>query len=401
MALGGAKHASRRRTPWLVLGLLLPALLLQACEEDKSKSQAKTAAPTKVGVAEARQETVPLMREFVGNTEAVKTVDVRSKVQGYLAERKFTEGSLVKEGDVLFIVDQRPFEADLAKSKAELAQNQASLNFALKEVKRYEPLFKTGDVAQKKMQEIQEQANAAKAAVDASKAAVTSAELDLEYSSIVAPIDGRIGRAIIDIGNLVTVGNMVLTTIVQIAPIYVYFSPSEAQYLEIEKYRAQGPVEVTMSLADGSTFGEDGTLDFVDNVVDQSTGTIKLRAVFPNAQETQRPGEYAKIHVRLSERPNTIVIPAKAVSENEAGYFVLVVGADNKIETRSVTLGSTYKDQRVVESGLKQGEKVVVEGLQKVSSGETVAPYAIAAKAATADGSKAKDETKSEAPATQ
>lgn len=386
---------------WLALGLILPALLLQACEDDKSKSQAKAPAPVKVGVATVTEQTVPLVREFVGNTEAVKTVDVRSKVQGYLAERKFTEGSLVAQGDVLFIVDQRPFEADLEKYKAELAQNQASLNFALKEVQRYEPLYKTGDISQKKMQEIQEQANAAQAAVDASKAEVRSAELNLEYSIIVAPIDGRIGQALIDLGNLVTVGNMVLTTIVQISPIYVYFSPSESQFLEIEKYQAQGPVSVTMTLADGKLFDETGTLDFVNNVVDQATGTIKLRAVFPNAQETQRPGEYARVHVQLAERPNTTVMPAKAVGEDEAGHFVLVVGSNDKVEKRSVKLGSTYKDMRVVESGLKAGEKVIVEGLQKASNGETVAPYDVAAKTETKTESTAKDDGKTETQATQ
>ena len=359
---------------WPILPLFALVLvlgLLSACEDQSAKSPAAPPAPGVV-VGEVTKESVPLVRQFVGVTQAVKTVDVRSKVEGYLEERKFTEGADVKTGDVLFVIDQRPFKAEVEQNEADVAKNKANLAFAKKQVERYRPLVEKQDVSKQTFEGIQTQEKAALAALNQSEAALKNAQLDLGYTTIIAPIDGRIGETLVNIGNLIKVNDTLMATLVQLDPIYVYFSPSETQFLEIQDYREKGPLEYTIVLADKSTYDQKGKLDFVNNQVDQATGTLRLRAVFPNPEKALLPGQYAEVQVQLANNADTLVVPAPAVGENEGGYYVFVVGQDDKVEQRQVKLGAEYKTGRVVESGLKAGERVVVEGIQKVHDGQTV-----------------------------
>jgi multidrug efflux system membrane fusion protein len=208
--------------------------------------------------------------------------------------------------------------------------------------------------------------------VKASEAAVKNAQLELDYTTITAPIDGRIGHALVNVGNLVSEEVTLLTTLVQLDPIYVYFSPSNAEYQEIQSYQAKGQLKFTMILAGGEAYPHQGELDFVDNQVDVKTGTIKMRAVFANPEKTERPGQYVKVQIRLGENSDAILVPAPAIGEDEAGHYLFVVAKDNKAERRRIKLGAAFQDQYVIEDGLEVGEKVIVKGLQKVHGGQVV-----------------------------
>ena len=357
----------KRSSVWALLSM---PIFLTAC--DDSKPTAAKAPTPKVEVAEAVAAKVPLMREFVGTTAAIKRIEVRARVQGYLQERPFTEGADVNKGEILFVIDQRPFQAEIKKATAELEQNQAELTFAQEQAKRYKTLYSDNVTSTQNYETVQRQALEAAGAVKASEAALTNAQLDLEYTTITAPIDGRISNTQINVGNLVSAEDTLLTTLVQLDPIYAYFNPSDAVYDEIAAYQAGGPLKVSMILASGSVHAHQGTIDFVDNQVDANTGTIKMRAVVPNPDKTQRPGQYVKVQVKLGEDDDAILVPAPAVAADEAGHHVFVVDKDDKVERRNVKLGTALKDQYVIEDGVKAGERVVVKGLQKVRAGEQV-----------------------------
>ncbi len=350
--------------------LLCIPLLLTAC--DSGKPKAKLAPKHKVEVADAVAVQVPLTKEFVGTTAAIKLVEIRAKVQGYLEERSFTEGTDVKKGDILFVIDQRPFQANVEKFKAELEQKQAKLTFAQQQLVRYKKLAQDSFASVQKYESMQSNALQAASDVAASQADLKNAELALQYTTIIAPIDGRISNTQVNIGNLVSSEETLLTTLVQLDPIYVYFSPSEAVYHEIAPYQAKEPLKVSMVLASGAAYPREGTVDFVDNRVETSTGTIKMRAVLPNPEKTQRPGQYVKVNVILTEHHDAILVPAQAVAEDEAGHYLFVVDKDDKLERRNVKLGRAHKDRYVIDDGVKAGEQVVVKGLQKVHGGEQV-----------------------------
>lgn len=355
---------------WPLWAALSVPLLLGACGE--SATTPAQAAKQKVQVAEAVAAQIPLIEEFVGQTAAVKLVEVRAKVQGYLVERPFTEGADVKKGDVLFVIDQRPFKAEVNKNKADLEQNQGRLTFANEQLKRYETLKDEGTASVQKYESTRAEAIEAAGVVAASQAALTNAKLDLEYSTITAPIDGRVSNTLVNVGNLVSAENTLLTTLVQLDPIYVYFSPSEAMYQKMAPFEAKGPLKVSMVLSSGATFPHQGAVDFVDNQVDPNTGTIKMRAVIPNPDKTQRPGQFVTAKVTLADNHKVVLIPAKAVAQDEGGRYVYVVDKDDKVERRSVKIGPEYKESYVVEEGIQPGEKLVAVGLQKVQAGAEV-----------------------------
>ncbi|MXN64910.1 efflux RND transporter periplasmic adaptor subunit [Stappia sp. GBMRC 2046] len=369
------------RGPALILICVPP--LLAGCNE--SKPESKQPPKHVVQVAEAEAARVPLMRKFVGTTAAVKLVEIRAKVQGYLQERPFTEGADVRKGDVLFVIDQRPYHAEVEKFEADLEQDQARLKFAQQQLDRYGKLQKDSFASVQEYESAQSEALQAAGEVAASKAALRNARLDLEYTTITAPIDGRISNTEVNIGNLVSAENTLLTTLVQLDPLHVYFSPSEAIYQEMAPYHAKGPLKVSIKLASGAAYPHEGTIDFVDNQVDAGTGTIKMRAVIPNPDKTQRPGQYVEVSVTLADNHDAILVPAEAIAEDEAGHYLFVVGKDGMAERRNVKLGPAHESRYIVEEGVRAGEKVVIEGLQKIRGGEHVeiakAPSAGAGKA--------------------
>lgn len=356
---------------FVLLIIAIFTLNLASCgKSDKDKK----APEMTVTVSKAKSETVPLYLDYVGTLQSIESVDINARVEGFLVERAFKDGADVKKGDLLFVIDPRPFEAALAAAEAQLSEDLAALSYAREQVKRYKTLVEKDYITRDSYDEYITQATEARAVVEADRANVVQAELDLSYCTMVAPFDGRIGRRLVDVGNLVGAGGeaTLLATLVKLDPIYIYFNVAERDIPEIIKQQNTKPLTFSIVLPDESKHPEDGTIDFVDNQVDVTTGTITLRGIVPNTAKTLLPGQYAKVQLLLKEQPNTIVVPSQAIGEQQGDTFVYVVGSDNKVEFRNVTAGGSYKQMRIVEKGLKEGETVIVNGLQKVKPGITV-----------------------------
>jgi len=317
---------------------------------------------------------VPIYLDYVGILQSIESVDINARVEGFLVERAFKDGADLQEGDLLFIIDPRPFQADLEAAKAKLAEDLAALSYAREQVKRYKPLVDKDYITRDAYDDYVTQVKEAQAVVEADRANVVQAELNLSYCTMSAPFDGRIGRRMVDVGNLVGAGGeaTLLATIVQLDPIYVYFDVAERDIPEVLKQQNSKPLTFSLILPDESKHPEDGTIDFVDNQVDATTGTINLRGTIGNSSKTILPGQYVKVQLLLKEQPDTIVVPAQAVGDQQGDLFVFVVGKDNKVEFKNVTAGASYENMRIIEKGLTAGEKVVVNGLQKLKPGMTV-----------------------------
>jgi len=331
---------------------------LTGCSKgDKDKA---TPAMT-VTIAEVKSETVPLYLDYVGTLQSIESVDINARVEGFLVERAFKDGADVKKGDLLFVIDPRPFEAALVATEAQLAEDLASLSYAREQVSRYKPLVEKDYITRDAYDEYLTQATEARAVVEADRANVVQSKLDLSYCTMFAPFDGRIGRRLVDIGNLVGAGgeSTLLATIVQLDPIYIYFNVAERDIPEILKQQNIKPLTFSIVLPDESKHPQDGTIDFVDNQVDVTTGTITLRGIVPNTAKTLLPGQYAKVQLLLEQQPNTIVVPSQAVGEQQGDTYVYVVGSDNKVEFRKVTAGSSYGEIRIVEKGLLHLNRLV------------------------------------------
>ena len=377
-----SNHMTRQKTFrfWFGSEVSMPFLLaifsfLIIYSSGCGKGDKDAAVPTpEVTVAEVKKETVPIYLDYVGLTQSIESVTIHARVEGFLIERAFVDGSDVSAGDLLFVIDPRPFEAALAEARAELAQNRAALSYANEQVRRYAPLVEKDYITRDAYDDYITQAKEARAAVEAAQAIVVQAELDLSYCTMVAPFDGRIGRRLVDVGNLVGAEMEPddLATLVKLDPIYVYFSVAERDTPQVLAQQNKNPLSVSIVLADGSTHPESGAVDFIDNQIDTTTGTVEMRALIPNSSKTLLPGQYAKVQLLLKEQPDTIVVPQKAIGEQQGDTFVYVVGKDNKVEYREVTAGPSVEELRIIEKGLTEGEKVVIDGLQKIKPGITV-----------------------------
>ena len=332
-----------------------------------------------VTVAPVESETVPIYLDYVGTTDSIQTVDINARVEGFLIKRAFEDGADVKEGQLLFVIDPRPFEADLAAAQAQLSESRASLSYALEQVRRYEPLVGKQYITQDTYDGYVTQAEENRAAVEAAQANVTQARLNLGYCTMYSPFDGRIGRRYVDVGNLVGAAGepTKLATIVQLDPLYVYFSVAERDVPKVIGAQEESPLTVSVLLPDETKTPESGTVDFINNQVDVNTGTIELRAVVTNTRKSILPGQYVKVRLLLGEQPNTTIVPQQAVGEQQGQKYVFVVGEGDKVEFRNVTVGQDYGSKyTVIASGVKAGEKVIIEGLQKVRPGMVVSPKA-------------------------
>ena len=328
-----------------------------------------------VTVAEVTQQTIPVYLEYVGTTEAVRSVDIRARVEGFLQRRAFTEGADVKEGDLLFIIDPSPYQAQLESAMAQLAKDEAALAYAQKQVERYRPLLDKEFVTREAFEQFRTKAEEAAAAVAGDRAAVKQAGLNLSYCTMRAPLNGRIGEAVVKVGNLVGPGqNTVLARIVQLDPIYVYFSASERELPQMRKQQEREELLVTAALPDESTHPHRGRVDFFSNTVDPLTATIKLRAVVPNPGKTLLPGQYARVRLLLGNKPDALLIPERAIQQDQGGASVFVVSQDNRVQGRGVVVGAAHQGMRVIERGVTLGERVIIEGLQKVRPGMEVQP---------------------------
>jgi len=368
----------------IVIASAVSAVTLTACAT--SKAEPAPAPPPQVDVLDVVEKTVPLPSEWIATLDGYVNAQVRPQVSGYLLRRRYQEGSMVRKGEVLFEIDPRPFEAALEQAHAQQAQAEAQFARAARDVERDTPLATEKAIAQGQLDTEVHGMNAARAAVDAAKAAVHTAELNLEFTRVTALIDGVAGIASAQIGDLVSPGTL-LTTVSQIEPIKAYFSVSEQEYLaiadRINHPRGRGQpwdetAGLSLTLSDGRLYPAKGTFVAADREVDPKTGTIRLAAAFANPSRVLRPGQYGRVGAVTKQLTHAIVVPERAISEVQGHYQVHFVGSDNKVQLHSVTVGDRMAAGWIVTTGLRPGDRVAVDGAQFLPPGTVVSskPFA-------------------------
>ncbi len=379
----------RRQRPYSAAALIALAAA-SAC----AKKEPPPAPPPTVEVAPVVQKDVPVFQEWIGTLDGSVNAEIRPQIEGYVLQQAYREGFVVKAGETLFQIDPRQFQATYDQAKGTLAQYEATLANAKVMAARYRPLAAEKAISQQELDDAETRERTAQANVESAQASLEKARLDLAWTKVVSPIDGVAGVAKSQVGDLVN-RLTVMTTVSQVDPIKVNFNPSEQEYLTwVAKHgppektlRAsqdleKGPLELILS--DGSVFPHHGRAILVGREVDVKTGTIQLAGAFPNPGNLLRPGQYAKVRVAMDLKKGAILVPQRAVSELQGSYQVAVVGADNKVTIRVVKTGPVEGSMWVIEEGLKPGDRVVVEGLQRVKSGMTVAPKEASSPAAPA-----------------
>ena len=373
---------------------LSASLTSLACGQRGAEAARSTAVD--VGVVPVEQKDVQIYVEHIGTLDGLVNADVRAQVTGYLLRQDYQEGAFVKKGQLLFEIDPRPFQAALDQAKGQLAQAEASLanaeavqRRAELDVEKYTPLAKEQAASQQDLDNAVQNNLAAKAIVETAKAqiqtyqaAIETAQINLEFTRLVAPIEGIAGQAQLQVGALVSPASGAVTSVSTVNPIKVFFTVSEAEYLawrqryptETISQEASKALHLQLILADGSTYSHEGTFDFADRQINESTGAIRIAALFPNPYAILRPGGYARVRAVIRTQHNALVVPQRAVSELQGSYQVAVVDGENKVSIRPVKVGDTSGSQWVIEEGLKPGERVVAEGVQKLRPGMTVTP---------------------------
>jgi RND family efflux transporter MFP subunit len=374
----------------IVLGLIVGTM------GPKHVSGAQPGASPDVEVVQVEQKDVPILGEWIGTLDGLVNADVRAQVTGYLQRQGYQEGAFVKEGQLLFQIDPRPFQAALDQAQGQLAQATAMLANAEAvqhrtelDVNRYTPLAQEQAASQQDLDNAVQNNLAAKATVETAKAqikssaaAVETAKINLEFTQLVAPIEGIAGQAQLQVGALVNPSSGPVTSVSTVDPIKVYFTVGEPQYLawrkrfptEASRLEADKNLRLQLILADGSTYAHEGTFYFADRQVNESTGAIRIAGLFPNPDSVLRPGGYGKVRAVIRLQHDALLVPQRAVSELQGGYQVAVVDGDNKVSIRTVTVGDRVGAQWVIAEGLHPGERVVVEGVQKVRPGVRVNP---------------------------
>lgn len=366
----------RRR---LIVGIAVVAVaiggyfLLQN-RDPASKAGKKAGRPAPVFVDKVSQRSIPLRVSAIGTVQARATVTVRSRVDGQLMAAPFGQGEIVKKGDILFRIDPLPFEARLRQAQANLARDKAMLAKSLADLRRYQDLSNKGFSSQQKYEEAKASVGALEATIHANEAAVQMTKLDLGYTSIHAPIDGRAGAMLVDPGNLVKANETPLVVLNEVRPIYVTFSVPEHNLVEIRARFTQGTLGVQAAVPGDTAPPAEGKLDFINNAVDPQTGTIMLRATFANADDRLIPGQFVNVSVTLSTLRDATVVPARTVQSGQRGSYVFVVKPNKTVEQRPVAIGATVDNFTVVTDGLKAGETIVTEGQLRLFPGARVEP---------------------------
>jgi RND family efflux transporter MFP subunit len=420
------------------LGAVIVAVIIAVVVSRTSKQVQTAPKPLQVDVVQVQQQDVPIYSEWIGTTDGMVNADIRAQVSGYLLSKTYTEGAFVRKGQLLFEIDPRPLQAVLNQGKGDLARSESQVEQAVSQlaqaeaqlaqansqraqaeanqrqtqlnVNKYGPLleqkavtqqdfdnaFQANDAAQAQVEVAKAQIKAASAAaqtaksaivaakaqVQSSQAAVKTAELNLGFTKIISPIDGIVGIALAQVGDLVNPTSGIITTVSTVDPIKVYFTLSEQEYLAYinrnpnpaERAAAQKQLDLQLFLADGSTYSHTGKFYIADRQVDPKTGAIRIAGVFPNRENTLRPGQYGRVRAATSTQASALLIPQRAVSQLQGLYRVAVVGSDNKVVMRTITPGPTVGQMWIIQDGLKAGETVMVDGTQKVTTGTTVAP---------------------------
>jgi membrane fusion protein (multidrug efflux system) len=374
----------------LVVGLIIGAV------RPKHVSGAQPGASPDVEVVQVEQKDVPIYGEWIGTLDGFTNADVRAQVAGYLQRQGYQEGAFVKKGQLLFEIDPRPFQASLDQAEGQLAQAKAALANAHAvqgrtelDVNRYVPLAKEQAASQQDLDNAVQNNMAAKATVataeaqiKTAEAAVETAKINLDFTRLIAPIDGIAGQAQLQVGALVNPSSGAVTSVSTVDPIKVYFTVSESEYLdwnrrfptEATREAANKRVRLELILADGSSYGHEGTIYFADRQVNQSTGAIRIAGLFPNPGNILRPGGYGKIRAAVRIQQDALLVPQRAVSELQGGYQVAAIDSENKVSVRSIKVGARVGADWIIEDGLKRGERVVAEGVQKVRPGMQVNP---------------------------
>ena len=372
---------------------VLALLMIQSCNGDK---KTKNNVPPTIQVVEAEEKSVPIYDYFVGQIYGQEDISINARVEGYLTGIYFEEGSKVAKGQLLYTIDPEPFKAALASEKSKVAQAQTIYVNAENELARYKPLAEQDAVSKSDLDFAQAKRDATYAALDAAKASLRMAEINLSYTKITSPIDGFIGKTHARVGEFVgrSPNPVIINVVSEISSVRVQFFITENQYLALARqYRMNDPdlepekrranqeskerADVQLILSDGSMHTDNGRVDFINREVDAETGAILVQATFPNPDRILRPGQFARVKVMMGEALNATLVPQRCVSELQGQYSVFLLGEDNKIEARQIKILRKYKDYYIIEEGLKAGDKIVFEGLQKVGSGMEVTPNVI------------------------
>jgi membrane fusion protein, multidrug efflux system len=365
---------------------LLTALLLSACDRGGQNAAAAPPPPPAVTVVKVAQLEITPSTTYTGRIEAVDKVDLRARVQGFLEKRLFEEGADVKAGDLLFTLDKAPFQAEIDRINADIAGAQAALQVASLSVQRQSTLVKKEVAAVAVLDQVTAKQLEAKAQLQSQQASLEKAQLDLGYTDIRAPMAGRIGKSAYSVGDLVGPASGTLATIVSQDPIYVTFPVPQVALLQVRREAAASGVDprsvrVKVQLADGSVYDQAGTINFVDVTVSASTDTVTIRAQLPNPKRLLIDGQLVTAVVEAAKPETALVIPTPALQIDQTGRFVLVVGADNKVEVRRIEIDRGYGGNLVVTKGLKEGERVITIGAQKVRPQQVVEPTEVPAEA--------------------
>jgi multidrug efflux system membrane fusion protein len=369
------------RTPFLVIPCALLLFVSAGCAGEDGAASAATAngrggrggAAIPVAVGTVIQKAMPIEIAVIGAAEPLTSVAIRAQTTGELTGVNFTEGDDVTAGQTLFTLDRRPLESALLQAQANLDRDMAQAANAVQQAKRYDELAQRGIATREQVDTSRTTVAALNATVDADKAAVENAKVQLQYATIVAPITGRTGVLMVHEGNLVRANDQTaLVVINQVAPISVSFAIPEARLPELKKYMTVGALRVTANAPNDDASPAVGRITFVDNSVDQTTGTIKIKGTFPNTDRRLWPGQYVNVVVTLSTDPKAIVVPSVAVQEGQQGPYVFVVNAEQKVDLRPVTVGRTTATETVIASGLKPGETVVTDGHLRLVPGSRI-----------------------------
>ena len=367
-----------RSVQYLLMALAATSVAFPACSDSQAQQQprqggAAAQAAVPVNIATVVEKPMPLNIEVIGSVEPYSTVAVRSQITGQLTAVNFKEGEDVQKGQVLFVLDRRPLEGALAQAQANLTKDLAQSANARQSLQRYEDLSKSGIATKEQLDTSVSNAASLDAMVGADRAAVENAKVQLDYATITAPIAGRTGALIVHAGNLVRATDATaLVNINQVAPIYVSFGVPEARLPELKKYLATGPIRVGARAPTDTDPPSTGTIEFVDNAVDQTTGTIRVKAAFPNADRRLWPGQFVNVVVTLFVDPKAIVVPSAAVQASDKGPYVFVVKPDKTADQRMVTVTRIIGLETVIKDGLKPGETIVTDGTLRLVTGSRV-----------------------------
>ena len=371
--------ARRLPSPLFAALLLVPGMVVAGCEKPAQPAMQ----PPSVTVATVVEKDVPINSDWVATLDGFTNAQIQPQVTGYLIRQNYQEGSFVHKGEVLFEIDTRPFQAVLDQAKGQLAQANAQLGLDVINVNRDTPVAKLHAIAQSQLDNDVQAKLSAEAAVESAKAGVEQAELNLGFTEVRSLIDGIAGLAQTQVGSLVST-TTILTTVSKVDPIKVYFPISEQEWMRIADkisgtvnlFSSENPVPLTLTLANGNQYPQKGKIIFADRQVDSQTGTIRIVGAFPNRGNILRPGQFGRIQATTDYRKNALLIPQRAVTELQGNYQVAVVDADDKVDLRKVTVGERVGELWIISNGLKPGERVITEGMQKVGPGSPVKPVA-------------------------